>query len=145
MKLSEKLYSEWTREEKITSFTEYVETRLKVLPEFKENWIKQNSFYVDRLEKLNDRIEKFSDDEFMKDILVNTEKQFRSHYEKEIKRFNLEIERLEVQLPQIQKLREFLDVMNVEHLELFIDLFLYTALIDWEQSKEQNQQQSVQN
>jgi hypothetical protein len=142
MKLSEKLYNEWTREEKVSSFREYIETRIKVLPEFRENWLKQNDFYVKQLDNLNERIEKYDGDEFIVDLLKTTEKQFRSHYEKEIKRFTLEIERLEVQLPQILRLKEVLEKINVEHLELFIDLFLYTALIDWEQSKEQNQQQS---
>lgn len=140
MKLSEKLYNEWTREEKVSSFKEYIETRIKVLPEFRENWLKQNEFYVKQLENLNERIEKYGDDKFIVDLLNNTEKQFRTHYEKEIKNFTLEIERLEKQLPQISRLKEILDEMDVEHLELFIDLFLYTALIDWEESKERNQE-----
>jgi Zn-dependent M32 family carboxypeptidase len=133
--LATKVYNEWTSEEKVSSFKEYIEKRIEIFPEFSKNWEQQNGYYKELLQKLNDRIETTKDDEFLNNILTQTATNFRSQWNKEIKNYEFDKERMEQQLPQLEALYMIIDTVDRNTLVLFIDLFLSMTLVDWENQK----------
>jgi hypothetical protein len=133
--LANKVYNEWTSEEKVSSFKEYIEKRIEIFPEFSKNWEQQNGYYKELLQKLNDRIETTKDDEFLNNILTQTATNFRSQWNKEIKNYEFDKERMEQQLPQLEALYMIIDTVDRNTLVLFIDLFLSMTLVDWENQK----------
>ena len=94
---------------------------------------------------LKDRIDKYKDDGFIKEMLEDNLNLIDKRWETELASATSELNHLKRQRPLMEKIIEKfkLDIFDKETLELFFDLFLWREFENWFEMKNQKNEKGV--
>jgi len=131
------------RQEKIDLLVWSLKDRLERYEPFKKQMKHNFDTFANSRKKFAERIEKYKDDKVIVDMLQSNVEYIDKQYEKELSQFEVEMNKLDRSMPKIEVLIEVLSESSTDLTvaELFIDLFLETALKDWEDFKNMKQEE----
>ncbi len=130
------------RQEKIDLLIWSLQDRLERYQPFKKQMKHNFDTFANGRKRFAERIEKYKDDKVIVEMLESNIEYIDKQYEKELSQYQYEMDRLERSIPKIEELISLL-LTDADHTvsELFIDLFLETALKDWENFKNMKQEE----
>lgn len=126
-------YDDMKFDEKIGIIGRGLERRLQNLPQFKKVREEEIAKILDMKKQIEERIEKYKDDETIVNGLKANLEEFEKNYVKVANDHKTDIEEAEKTIPQVETLlKRIHDIdFDVELLECVFDIFLSNVIRDW--------------
>lgn len=127
------IYEELTFGDKIGLIERGLKRRLENLPNFKKVREEEIAKVLDMKKQIEDRIEKYKDDETIVNGLKANLEEFEKTYVKIANDHKTDIEEAEKTIPQVSRLLKRIENIDfdVELLESVFDIFLSNVIRDW--------------
>lgn len=127
------IYDNLTFSDKVGLIERGLERRLQNLPQFKKVREEEIAKILDMKKQIEERIEKFKDDELIVNGLKANLEEFEKNYVKVANEHKTDIEEAEKTIPQVETLlKRIHDIdFDVELLECVFDIFLSNVIRDW--------------
>lgn len=127
------IYEDLTFDEKIGLIERGLKRRLENLPNFKKVREEEIAKVLDMKKQIEDRIEKYKDDETIVNGLKANLEEFEKTYVKIANDHKSDIEEAEKTIPQVSRLLKRIENIDfdVELLESVFDIFLSNVIRDW--------------
>ena len=127
------IYDNLTFSDKVGLIERGLERRLQNLPQFKKVREEEIAKILDMKKQIEERIEKFKDDELIVNGLKANLEEFEKTYVKVANEHKSDIEEAEKTVPQVKMLLGFIKNMVYDKnlLESIFDIFLSNVIRDW--------------
>lgn len=139
------VYEDLTFDEKIGLIERGLRRRLENLPNFKKVREEEIAKVLDMKKQIEDRIEKYKDDETIVNGLKANLEEFEKTYVKIANDHKTDIEEAEKTIPQVSRLLKRIEDIDidVELLECVFDIFLSNVIRDWKVFEEMEKEGKV--